>query len=54
MTYHSLSQAHMSIAVVVVERLSTTVFPVPFENGTKLKGSRIGVGSRRRLSGRRM
>jgi hypothetical protein len=29
----------MSIATVVVERLSPTVSPVPFENGTKLRGS---------------
>jgi hypothetical protein len=39
MTYHSLSQAHISIAAVVVERLSTTVVSVPFGNGTKLRGS---------------
>jgi hypothetical protein len=39
MTYHSLSQAHMSIVAVVVEQLSTTVSLDPFENGTKLRGS---------------
>jgi hypothetical protein len=38
-TYHSLSQAHMTITAVVVERLSPMVSPVPFGNGTKLRGS---------------
>jgi hypothetical protein len=39
MTYRSLRQAHMSIVVVVAERLNTTVSPVPFGNGVKLRGS---------------
>jgi hypothetical protein len=39
MTYHSICQTHMSIAAVVVERLSITVSPVPFENSAKLRGS---------------
>jgi hypothetical protein len=38
-TYHSLSQVHMTIAAVVVERLSPTVSHVPFGNDTKLRGS---------------
>ena len=38
-TYHSLSQAHMTITIVVVERLSPMVSHVPFGNGTKLSGS---------------
>ena len=39
MSYHSLSQAHMSIVTVVAERLSSTVSPVPFRNGAELRGS---------------